>query len=152
IALFLLHHTLRDVHYRDIARELRELAWTSILLALTTTALGYGALTLYDTLACRYVGRPLAYRQTAFASFVGYAFSPSLGIPAVTGGAIRFRLYTAWGLSATEVGAILAFNGLTFWLGFSVVGGILLLVDPPHVPETLPLAVHSLRGVGIVLL
>src|SRR5262249_43015133 len=107
VAVVAMHHTLRDVHYRDVARVLRELPWTSVLLALATTALGYGALTLYDTLACRYVGRPLAYRQTAFASFVGYAFSHSLGIPAVTGGAVRLRLYTAWGLSATEVGAIL---------------------------------------------
>jgi phosphatidylglycerol lysyltransferase len=151
VALFALHHALRDVRYRDIVRVLHELPRTAVLMALVTTALGYGALTLYDTLACRYVGRPLPYRQTAFASFVGYAFSHTLGIPVVSGGAIRLRLYTAWGLSATEVGAILLFNALTFWLGFAAVGGIVLLVDPPHVPETLPLPVHSLRAVGAVL-
>jgi phosphatidylglycerol lysyltransferase len=148
IALVAMHHTLRDVHYRDIVRVLRALPRTSVLLALVTTALGYAALTLYDTLACRYVGRPLPYRQTAFASFVGYAFSHTLGIPVVSGGAIRLRLYTAWGLSAAEVGAIIAFNALTFWLGFSLVGGTVLLIDPPHVPDTLPLPVHSLRAVG----
>jgi phosphatidylglycerol lysyltransferase len=148
VALFALHHTLRDVRYRDIVRVLHELPRSRVLLSLVTTALGYGALTLYDTLACRYVGRPLPYRQTAFASFVGYAFSHTLGIPVVSGGAIRLRLYTAWGLSATEVGAIILFNALTFWLGFTLVGGIVLLVDPPYVPETLPLPVHSLRAVG----
>ncbi len=152
VALVALHHALRDVHYRDIVRALHDLPWTSVLLALATTTLGYGALTLYDTLACRYVGRPLHYRQTAFASFVGYAFSHTLGVAVVSGGAIRLRLYTAWGLSATEVGAILLFNGLTFALGFAVLGGVMLVVDPPHLPAALPLPVHSPRGLGVVLL
>jgi uncharacterized membrane protein YbhN (UPF0104 family) len=32
-------------------------------------------MTGYDVLALWYVGRPLAYRKTAFASFMSYAFS-----------------------------------------------------------------------------
>jgi phosphatidylglycerol lysyltransferase len=151
-ALWALHHALRDVRYHDVVLALRALPRSRVGLALVTTALGYGALTLYDTLACRYVGHPLPYRQTAFASFVGYAFSHTLGVPVLSGGAIRLRLYTAWGLSAAEVGGILAFNALTFWLGFAALGGAVLLVRPPHVPPTIPLPVHSLRGVGAVLL
>jgi phosphatidylglycerol lysyltransferase len=151
-ALWALHHALRDVRYHDVVLALRALPRSRVGLALLTTALGYGALTLYDTLACRYVGHPLPYRQTAFASFVGYAFSHTLGVPVLSGGAIRLRLYTAWGLSAAEVGGILAFNALTFWLGFAALGGAVLLVRPPHVPPTIPLPVHSLRGVGAGLL
>ncbi len=152
LALWALHHALRNVRYHDIVLALRELPRSRVGLALLTTAFGYGALTLYDTLACRYVGHPLPYRQTAFASFVGYAFSHTLGVPLVSGGAIRLRLYSAWGLSAAEVGGILAFNGLTFWLGFAALGGSVLLVRPPRIPPELGLPVHSLRGVGAVLL
>lgn len=152
LALWALHHALKDVRYHDIVLALRALPRSRVELALLTTALGYGALTLYDTLACRYVGHPLPYRRTAFASFVGYAFSHTLGVPVLSGGAIRLRLYTAWGLSAAEVGGILAFNAITFWLGFAAVGGVIMLVRPPHVPPTIPLPVHSLRAVGAVLL
>jgi phosphatidylglycerol lysyltransferase len=150
-ALAALHHALRDVRYHDIVRALHALPPSRVGLAFATTALGYGCLTLYDTLACRYVGHPLPYRQTAFASFVGYAFSHTVGVPVLSGGAIRLRLYTAWGLSATEVAGILAFNGLTFWLGFAAVGGVILVVDPPHVPETLPLSMQVLRVAGTIL-
>ena len=151
-ALVALHHALRDVRYHDVVRALHTIAPSHVGLAMITTALGYGCLTLYDTLACRYVGHALPYRRTAFASFVGYAFSHTLGIPVLSGGAIRLRLYTAWGLSATEVGGILAFNGLTFWIGFAVMGGAVLLVDPPHVPSAMGLPLHSLRGAGAALL
>src|SRR5260221_14485177 len=152
VALWALHHALRDVRYHDVVLALRALPRSRVGLALVTTALGYGALTLYDTLACRYVGHPLPYRQTAFASFVGYAFSHTLGVPVLSGGAIRLRLYTAWGLSAAEVGGILAFNALTFWLGFAALGGVVLLLDPPHVPATLGIPLHSLRAGGAALL
>ncbi len=150
LALLALHHLLREVHYQEIVRALHAIAPSRVGLALVTTALGYGCLTLYDTLACRYAGHPLPYRRTAFASFVGYAFSHTLGIPVLSGGAIRLRLYSAWGLSAAEVGGIVAFNAVTFWIGFAVMAGAVLLVDPPHVPPALGVPAHSLRAVGLV--
>ena len=38
-------------------------------------------------------------------------------MPLLTGGAVRYRLYTAWGLPAGEIAGIVAFNSLTLWLG-----------------------------------
>src|SRR5262249_1491157 len=147
-ALVALHHALRDVRYHDVVQALRALPTAWVLLAVGTAALGYLSLTFYATLACRYVGHPLPYRRTACASFVGYAFSHTLGVPWLSGGAIRLRLYSAWGFSATEVGAIVAFNGFTFFLGFATMGGVVLLLDPPHVPESFGITRDALRVAG----
>lgn len=41
----------------------------------------------------------------------------------LSGGTVRYRLYSGWGLSALEIGKMIIFNGLTFILGFLSVGG-----------------------------
>lgn len=88
-ALWVLHHELKGYHYHDLVRHVEELPVDRLLLALTLTILDYVVLTGYDALALRYLHRPLAYGQTAFASFIGYAFSHNLGFSLLSGTPIR---------------------------------------------------------------
>jgi uncharacterized membrane protein YbhN (UPF0104 family) len=151
-ALWVLHGALRDYHYQDVVRQLRDLPARSLVRALGLTALSYLVLTGYDTLALRYIRRPLSYGKTAVASFIGYAFSHNLGLSLLTGGSVRYRLYSAWGLTAAEVTSVVAFCGLTFWLGFLTLGGAIFALAPPAIPEALRLPVTSARPLGIVFL
>ncbi len=75
VALWVLHRTISEYHYRDIAAEARAVTPWRFFVALLLTLLNYFILTGYDALAFRYVGRRLEYRRIAFASFIGYAFS-----------------------------------------------------------------------------
>jgi len=68
----------------------------------------------------------LAYKKLAFASFIGYVFSNNTTI--LGGSAARYRVYSAMGLSAQEVARLVVFCGLTFWLGFFTVAGVVFLV------------------------
>src|SRR5262249_36609227 len=70
------------------------------------------------------------YRHIALTSFIGYAFSQSLGFPLLAGGSVRYRLYSAWGLSTGEIARVIVFSALTFWLGAFTVSGIALIFDP----------------------
>lgn len=151
-ALLVLHTALRRYHYHDIMHQLHALPRGRVLLALLLTAIGYLTLTGYDTLGLRYIRRPLRYTRIAFASFVAYAFSHNLGFPLLTGAPIRFRLYSAWGLSAVEVTNVIAFNSLTFFLGLFTVGGAVFLLDPPQIPALLHLPFGSARPVGVAFL
>ena len=47
-----------------------------------------------------------------------------------TGGAVRYRIYSAWGLDAIEVAKICFVAGLTFWLGNATVLGLGIAYDP----------------------
>ncbi len=151
-ALWVLHGALRDYHYQDVVRQIRDLPPRSLVRALGLTALSYLVLTGYDTLALRYIRRPLSYGRTAVASFIGYAFSHNLGLSLLTGGSVRYRLYSAWGLTAAEVTNVVAFCGVTFWLGFLALGGAVFALTPPAIPEALHLPVASARPLGLVFL
>jgi phosphatidylglycerol lysyltransferase len=147
-ALWVLHHELRQYHYHEVMQHIEELPTTRLLLALALTMLSYLVLTGYDLLSFRYIHHPLPYKKIALASFVGYAFSHSIGLAVLTGGSIRYRFYSAWGLSTSEIANVVAFNGLTFWFGFLMLGGLAFLLEPLALPASLHLPFTSLRPLG----
>jgi uncharacterized membrane protein YbhN (UPF0104 family) len=56
-ALLALHHILAEVHLADVFARFRGTPLTSVLLALACVAGSYFALTGYDVLALRYLGK-----------------------------------------------------------------------------------------------
>lgn len=151
-ALWVLHHELRAYSYREVMNALRGIPRWRLALGLLCTAASYGLLTGYDALACRYLSQALRYRQIALASFVGYAFSHNVGASFVGGGAIRYRLYSSWGLSASEIATIVAFNGITFWLGFLLLTGLALVFEPAAAlaAKSLPPGTEPAIGVACI--
>src|SRR5262249_28424194 len=136
----------------EIFREVRAIPWQRRLAALLCTAAGYLALTGYDALAVRQVGRRLPYRRTALASFCSYALSHNVGLGMLSGLSLRYRLYSAWGLAPLEVASVSLVNGVTFWLGFLALTGTLLTIEPPAAVAAMPLPALALRAYGLVAL
>src|SRR3546814_14347461 len=101
-----------------------------MLLAAGLAVASYFLLILYDALALRYVARRLPYSRIALASFVAYAFSNNIGFALLSGGSIRYRLYSSWGLSSGEVNRIICFGVLTFGLGVLSLAGAIFLLEP----------------------
>jgi phosphatidylglycerol lysyltransferase len=151
-ALWLLRNELAGFRYHDVMRSLASLPPGRVLAAIVLTALGYAAMTGYDTLAFRNIREPLPYRRIALASFVGYAFSNSLGHPLFTGTPIRARLYSGWGLTALQVTRIVVFCFLTFWLGFFTLSGIVFLAQPLPLPATWWLHLQTAQPLGVIFL
>ncbi|HJT17758.1 MAG TPA: lysylphosphatidylglycerol synthase domain-containing protein, partial [Thermoanaerobaculia bacterium] len=152
IALRVLQESLARYRFHDILRYVSSLPIDQVVLAIALTLLGYLVMTGYDTLAFEYIRHPLPYRKIALASFIGYAFNNNVGLSGLVGGSIRYRLYTAWRLSAVEIAKVIAFCTLSFWLGFVLLGGTLFIGWPPEIPTAVHLPFNSVRILGIVLL
>ncbi len=152
LAASILHHEFQAYRFRDIEASLEQIPGRRVLLALAITLVNYLALTLYDVLALRFVGRAVGYRRTALASFIAYVFSYNVGLSVLGGSAIRYRLYSAWGLSGMEIAKVVAFCGLTMWVGFFALGGVVLVLEPLALPQTLHLPFASVRPLGVILL
>ena len=150
LALFALHRQLHTYHLHDIRLAIREIPRASLGLALLLTALSYLVMTGYDVLALRYVGHPLAYGKTAFASFMSYAFSNNLGFSLLTGGSVRYRLYGSWGLLALDIARVIVFCCFTFILGLFAFGAFVFLLFPIDMPATLGLPFLTTRPLGII--
>jgi uncharacterized membrane protein YbhN (UPF0104 family) len=94
-------------------------------------AAGYFTLTFYDLFGLRTIGKPqICYRIAALAGFTSYAVGHNIGASAFTGGAVRYRIYSLYGLSAIDVAKLCFITGLTFWLGNATVLGLGILYTP----------------------
>jgi uncharacterized membrane protein YbhN (UPF0104 family) len=66
--------------------------------------------------------------------------------------AMRLRMYTRQGLDAAVVTEVIALSLLTNWLGYLLVGGLVLLVAPPPMPADWPVSRLGVQALGAALL
>lgn len=121
-AVWLLHNELRTYHLKDILHAFDAIPAAHLCAAAGLTILSYAVMTGYDVLALRYIQHPLSYSKIGLAGFIGYAFSNNIGLSMIAGASVRYRLYSAWGLSALQITQVVAFCTLTLWLGFFTLG------------------------------
>ena len=130
-ASFTLFRLLRDIEVDRIVAALRAVPWRTVMIAICFVGGGYATLTCYDFFALRAIGRrDVPYRIAALASCTSYAIGHNLGATVFTAGAVRFRVYSAWGLGVLEIAKIAFITGLTFWLGNTVMLGIGIAYAP----------------------
>ena len=150
-AVTTLVRTLRDVDTGVILTALTELRPQHVGLAALCVVGAFCTLTFYDFFALRTIGQKhVPYRIAALSAFTSYTIGHNVGATMFTGGAIRFRIYTEYGLSPIDVAKICFLSGLTFWLGNVVVLGFGMAWQPwaASAMDLLPTPVNQLIGLG----
>ncbi|MEN3378753.1 MAG: glycosyltransferase 2 family protein [Hyphomicrobiales bacterium] len=130
-AATVLYRMLRGIQFAEVMVALKATEISDVLLAGLFVALGYFTLTFYDLFALRAIGaNHVPYRVAATAGFTSYSIGHNVGASVFTGGAVRYRVYSAWGLTAIDVAKICFIAGLTFWLGNVTVLGLGIAYEP----------------------
>jgi glycosyltransferase 2 family protein len=131
VAAIMLYHTLHDIDFAQVVEAIEAVQKHNVAGAALFVAAGYFTLTFYDLFALRTLGRDeVPYRIAALAGFTSYAVGHNIGASAVTAGAVRYRIYSAHGLSGIDVAKLCFIAGLTFWLGNATVLGIGIALVP----------------------
>ena len=153
VSLYVLSHLLQDVAPSRVLAAARATAPRSIASAVFFIACAYGTLTLYDFFALRVIGaNHVPYRIAVLASFASYAIGHNVGATAFSGGAVRLRIYSYFGLGVIDVAKICFLTGLTFWIGNLVVLGSGMAYRPEVSSRILQLSPGMVRAIGIVAL
>ncbi|TLS77597.1 bifunctional lysylphosphatidylglycerol flippase/synthetase MprF [Mariprofundus erugo] len=116
-AVAVIHHEIALYHWQEIKAAVSSMPLTLLLGMGACTLLGYLSLSLYDYLALEYAGEKLPWYKILLASFLGYAISNNIGHALVSGGSLRLRLYTGWGVSAVSVAKVILFCSITYLIG-----------------------------------
>ena len=146
-AITTLVRTLKGVDTGVVLIALTEIPPGRIALAALCVVGAFCTLTFYDFFALRTIGKKqVPYRIAALSSFTSYTIGHNIGATVFTGGAIRFRIYSDYGLSAIDVAKICFLSGLTFWLGNTFVLGIGMAWHPwaASAMDQLPSAINRL--------
>ena len=130
-ACYVLYHMLRGINVAEVVEAIESTEYYQIALAALFVAAGYFTLTFYDLFAVRAIGYDqIPYRINALAAFTSYSIGHNVGASVFTGGAVRYRIYSAHGLNAIDVAKICFLAGLTFWLGNAAVLGLGITYHP----------------------
>src|SRR3954449_10375579 len=150
-AITTLVRTLKGVDTGVVLIALTEIPPGRIALAALCVVGAFCTLTFYDYFALRTIGKKhVPYRIAAMSAFTSYSIGHNIGATVFTGGAIRFRIYSDYGLSAIDVAKICFLSGLTFWLGNLVVLGLGMFWHPraASAMDLLPPSVNRLIALG----
>ena len=130
VALLAVDRVLGEYEWHDVLRHLHAIPAHAMLYALLLTTGSYLVMTSYDFLAVRFAGGRLPWHTVATASFVAYSVANNVGFAALSGGSVRYRIYSSAGLGGMQVAKVIAFCSVTFALGAALLCGLSLLLTP----------------------
>ena len=149
LSLGVLAHVAANLKVSELRGAIAATSNEQIFLACVLAAISYLALTGYDALAVRQLRLRVPYRITALGSFTSYAISFTLGFPLITGGTVRYWIYSRAGLSAGKVASLTVIAGFTFWIGMASVVAVSLIIASDSLTSLDRLAPWANRTVGI---
>jgi phosphatidylglycerol lysyltransferase len=123
LALILIHKELKSHDIAHILHSIKLVPAGVLFAAIALTVVNYFVLTGYDFLALRYTGHnqvPVA--KILVASLISYPISNNTGHSWASGGSVRYRFYSAWGIPGWDVMKISLFLTLTYFLGILTLG------------------------------
>ena len=130
LALWALRHIAGETSWGEIRRSIHATPTAMLLAAGLSAAASYAVLVAYDWLAVRHLKYVLPLKTVALASFTSFTMSHTLGLTVLTGGTVRYRIYTRAGVKPLDVALIVLLCGWTFWLGIVAVAGLGLVISP----------------------
>lgn len=129
-SIWLLYHELRHLSIGELWDSLAAIQPQNWLLSIAGTLLAYAALAGYDHVALLHLRRKIGWLYITLSSFTTYALSHNIGASVFSGSVVRYRAYSAKGLSTAEVGVLVAFCSITFALGTIMTAGFVLIIEP----------------------
>lgn len=131
LAAYMIYNQLSKYNLEDLKNALLSIPFKNLALACLASFIGYIALSSYDYLALKYIKHKMAAWKWIFAGFIGFAVSNNAGHAIVSGGAIRFRLYTRWRVHASEIVRMVTFSGFTYLVAcfFLIILGYFITPD-----------------------
>ena len=153
IAAIVLWRKLAAVDPAGIAASFAAISGSALVLAGLFTAGAYFAMAFYEIQMLRYL-RPTAGWQRSFVTgLIAYPIGHAVGLGAFSGGAIRYRIYSAAGYSAADIGKLILLSVMPFASGLGLLAGVAMLAEPEGVAEALHLQgqVVTLIGAGLLL-
>jgi uncharacterized membrane protein YbhN (UPF0104 family) len=154
VAGWVLYHKLHDINVAKVLTAMSTVEYRDVAIAAFFVAGAYFTLTFYDLFALRTIGRKdVPYRVAALGGFTSYSIGHNVGASVFTGGAVRYRIYSGWGLDAVEVAKICFVAGTTFWMGNVAVLGIGFIIHPEAASaiDQLPEWLNRVLGVAALI-
>jgi uncharacterized membrane protein YbhN (UPF0104 family) len=142
IVVELRHHSLSQ-----IITKIREIEPSRVALALCLVVPGLLALASYDLVAARYLRLGIGWWRPLSTGLLGYSITNTTGHAVIIGALLRLRIYTRWNITGKQVGEVVGFGVLTYYLGLSVTAAAAFIFEGGDLASVL----GKVPGIGPVI-
>lgn len=141
----------RNVDWNEVYNTLRNYNAKTLWMAGAAAFASYVVYCFFDVLGRQYAKHNLPIRQILPVTFVCYAFN--LNLSAWVGGiALRFRLYSRFGLKPAQITRVFTMSVLTNWLGYIWLAGLIFVLGWITPPDSWEIGHTALRVLGGAML
>jgi uncharacterized membrane protein YbhN (UPF0104 family) len=147
LALWVLYRTFQRISLADVLAQARQVPVHTLLSAALCAFGALFTLALYEVVVVRYVKHCIGRAKPMMTAFICVPLGHAIGQAMLSGGAMRYRMYSPAGFSAMEVGATVLLCNLAYGLAFS----LLLMSSLVLASERLAPLFHVSSGLLVAL-
>ena len=145
VALIFCWHLLKDINLCDLKNAVDKLSFKSILFACLSAIGSYLILIGCEWSAARYAGVKLKPSVITLGGICASAIGNAIGLSALSGGAIRCRLYFKQGLTTIDVARMSIFVTLSLGFTLPLLATLAALMNTKNTSLALHLSQNSVR-------
>ena len=120
--------------------------------AIAATLLGFAGLAGYEWSACRYAGVQLPLPRMLLGNFCASAIANAIGLSLLTGGSVRYRLYSRDNVSTGDIARITLFASLSLGCALPVLCAMAAFSDLPNAAVALRLSPSAVSWLAATVL
>src|SRR5512139_927087 len=150
LAGWVLWRTFQRISFADVVAQMRALPASTLALAALCAAGAFTVLALYEVAVVRYVKGTVGRAKPMLTALIAFPLGHAVGQAMLSGGALRYRMYTPAGFSATEVGATVLLANLPYALAFGLFLDLALVISAETLEPMFRISSEWLRAIGCI--
>jgi uncharacterized membrane protein YbhN (UPF0104 family) len=150
LAAWVLAHRLRAINFADVLSDLRAQPRSAVLSSLAFSALAYILVGIYEGLAVRITSGRRMILHPLRTAMIANPIGRAVGFAVVSAGALRYRMYSAVGLSTKQVAATIIVVAMPFALGVGWLVDVSLVLHAREASKALGASARTLVILGVI--
>ena len=143
---------LAQLNFANVVEKLHALRTFDLALGAVLVIVLYSALAIYEAIIARTLAGPVSRRRAMLGALLAAPIGHVVGWGAVSGGAIRYRLYRAVLMRPIDIGKFVLLAAMPYPLGLGLLLGVALVIQSAAAAPILHVSAELARGTGLALL
>lgn len=145
-------HLLQQLDRDALLAAIHDIPSSHLLTGVIATLVGFAGLAGYEWSACRFAGVSLPLPRMVLGNFCAFGIANAIGLSLLTGGSVRYRLYSRDNVSTADIARITLFTSLALGCALPVLAALAALSDLPAAALALRLPASMIQMLAIAVL
>jgi len=152
IAAVVLWRKLSGIDLSEVAAGFTAVHGSALLLAGLFTAAGLFAIAVYEVQMLRFLRPQAGWQRPFVTALIAFPIGHAVGLGAFSGGAIRYRIYSAAGYGAADIGKLILLSVMPYGAALGLLAGLAMLAATVGTAQALHLTelVVTMIGAGLI--